>query len=196
MGILQLKYLLIENWTHFSTENSPPSGFSPASPAGRSKRRGGRLSTGRLSVGGRPSPWPPWGLEPSPSGLRPILLMPAPRIDHNRRIRGPIALIDQDPLLSPKQEKEKVVIVLFKWSKQFQLMCRIKNLRKLEGSIYQILQKHQQFRGRNFAQGWVILHYKWINSLRHDHSLYPTQIETCAHQLSRPVTLLLELPPT
>lgn len=121
----RLKYMLIGNWTHFSTENSPPSGFSPASPAGLSKRRGGRLSTGRLSVGGRPSPCPPWGLEPSPSGLRPILLMPAPRIDHNRRIRGPIELIDQEPLLSTRHKKEKGVIVLFNWSKWFQLMCRI-----------------------------------------------------------------------
>lgn len=145
----QLKYLLIGNQTHFSTENSPPSGFSPPSPAGLSKRRGGRLSTGRLSVGGRPSPWLPWGLEPSPSGLRPILLMPAPRIDHNRRIRGPIALIDWDPPLSPWQEKEEELIVLLKWSKKFQLTCRIKELRQWEGSIHELLW--------NYSPGCIVI---------------------------------------
>lgn len=93
----QLKSLLIHSWTHFSTENSPV--FSPPSPAGLSKRRGGRLSAGgRLSVGGRPSPWPPWGLELSPSGLRPILLIPAP-VDDHKRIRGTIQSTDQKPLL-------------------------------------------------------------------------------------------------
>lgn len=99
---------LIGKRTHFSTENSPPSGFSPPSPAGLSKRRGGRLSTGFLSVGGLPSP--PWGLDPSPSGLRTILLMPAPRTAGKRitQQNRHASVSQRESVTKCKKEKKKL----------------------------------------------------------------------------------------
>ena len=48
--------------------------------------------------------------------MRPILLMPAPRIDHNRRIKEPIA--PADPTTGSDKTKEEVIL-LFKWRKRF-----------------------------------------------------------------------------